>query len=413
MQRLTGWITLLAISSLQVAAAAEGPPAPPEPPGFLETPEPAILQTGFAADRGAPAPVNVDPTAPPLAGLPAGEVMYDMNGEFRSPEGGFTRFRYMPSRGSGGFGISELEFGTDFTSSWWESFCPEGSTRLRAAFGFGIHWWSGPKVQNEITVQGLGDGYTSGQDILGKEAQAKGNPSYMSSIYGYDPDPHLPPRVYDLYLDLDWQEHWSDRFMTDVLISPGIFTDFRTTPPQSFRLRGHAIGLYSVAPHLQLVGGVDFINRLDIKALPVAGVLWRPTDETRLHLVFPQPKISHLVGIHGSKEYWLFAAAEYGGGVWTYKTEYDYVVDYYYAGPADPLYIGPPEAFASRWTSHDRVEYSDIRLTAGIEFVNRGEAFPTAALEFGWVCNRKIRVQSSGWEYEPKDTFLIGVRVSH
>jgi hypothetical protein len=392
MSRIAALLAVVAFCHGTTVALAQGPPAPPEPPRLIEESEATILQTSFAAEHGPLDPT--DPTAPAESSPTPIQLGVDLNGEFRSVANCYSRFRYLPSHGARGFGITELEFGNDSSATWWEDYCEEGATRLRADLGFGVHWWSGPQWDaTQHTVLPAGPG-----------------------IYQYQADLSLPPRVYDLYLDLLWQEHWTDRFMTDVLASPGLFTDFHTTPPQSFRLRGHAVALYSVGPEAQLVGGVDFINRLNIKCLPVAGVLYRPSEDTRLQLVFPEPKISHRVGTRGDREYWLFAAGEYGGGVWTYKTTYSWwAYHILYPPPFDPTIGGGGvlEYDGGTGTGHERVEYSDIRLTAGIELVNRGEANPTAVLEFGYVCHRRIILDRAGLEFTPKDTFLVGLRFNH
>lgn len=348
---------LCLVCSTLIASAQQA--HPPEPAKFPDEPQPVIHQTIFAVERDTLLPA--EPTAPPVQHDVPLSAEIEAEGDFSPPTGSFTRFRYMPSRGTGGFGITSLEWGNDSSATWWEDSSAEGTTRFRADLGFGMHWWEGPK----------------------------GNPpeAYIM-LWPYTPPglaPDLPPRVYDLYLDLLWQEHWNDVLMTDLMLRPGLFTDFRTTPPQAFRLRGHAIGLVCLSPNLQLVGGVDYINRVDIKLLPVAGVLWRPDEAARLHLVFPQPKLAVRITTRGDNECWAYVAGEYGGGAWTYKTQDE---------------------------SHDEVEYSDYRLVFGVEFVRCGQMAPHAQLELGYVFHRRIVLEKQSPDFDPKDTFMIGVRCS-
>jgi hypothetical protein len=230
---------------------------------------------------------------------------------------------------------------------WWLGRWPSSEpAMLFAEIGFNIHWWSGP----------------------------------MST-----PAINLPPRVYDLYADLTWAQKWSDRFITEVRVQPGLYTDFRTTPPDAFRVPGQAVGIFVATPELMLVGGVQHIQRNEVKLLPVAGLLWQPTPSWELRLLFPEPKIAFEMS--SSHKVWGYVAAEYGGGRWTYKDD---------AGHSE------------------RVEYSDDRVLFGIEWredclakLPLSTPKATAFLEFGYLFGRQLRFTGPVADFDPKPTWMI------
>ena len=56
------------------------------------------------------------------------------------------------------------------------------------------------------------------------------------------------------------------------------------------------------------------------KVLPAGGFIWSPDEDTRLQVTFPQPKLARRVGAVGGAGWWVYAAGEFGGGTWAYRT---------------------------------------------------------------------------------------------
>jgi hypothetical protein len=194
--------------------------------------------------------------------------------------------------------------------------------------------------------------------------------------------PNLPPRVYDLNLQFSWRQRWADGVATEVTLLPGLYTDFRTTPPDGFRVPGFAVGVFRLAPELHLVAGVQHLQRVRVKVLPIAGVLWEPDERWQWRLVFPEPKVSY--HLDSKSDVWVYARGEYGGGTWAYKDDF---------GRAD-------------W-----VEYSDVRIAVGFECgtLTRSlwERTPlgTVFFEAGYIFDRRLNfvrgtpqtILPSGW----------------
>lgn len=252
--------------------------------------------------------------------------------------------------GPGRFNMIDWESRPNADRLWWLGRWPAADdVQLHANIGFNIHWWSGPVAM------------------------------------GHKPAPDLPPRVYDLYLDWTWAQRWSERLTSEIRFRPGMYTDFRTTPPDSFRTPGWAVAVYQANDEVSLVGGIEYVDRNRYKLLPVAGILWEPTPSWELRLVFPEPKIAF--ELSPRQPTWGYVAAEYGGGRWTYDTE---------QGVAE------------------RVEYSDFRVTFGIEWredylkhvpllANKSSAF----LEVGYLFERHLRFAGSTRDFEPTATWMI------
>lgn len=233
---------------------------------------------------------------------------------------------------------------------WWLGRWPQEETvELYASIGFNIHWWAGPVPR------------------------------------GNEPAVNLPPRVYDLYLDWSWAQHWTERLTTEVRFQPGLYTDFRTTPPDAFRIPGHALGLFRINPQWFFVGGAQYLQRNDIHLLPLGGLLWQPTPSWEVRFIFPEPKVA--VELSARQHLWGYIAAEYGGGRWTYDND-----------------LGKAE----------RVEYSDYRVMAGIEwrddYLNQLPVLPhksAAFLEFGYIFERHLRFAGPTAGMDPRPAWMI------
>jgi hypothetical protein len=202
---------------------------------------------------------------------------------------------------------------------------------FNGGLGFNMRWWSGPDGDAQTRV------------------------------------PNLPPQVYDLYFQATWRQRWADGIASEVTILPGLYTDFRTTPPDSFRIPGHAVASFRLAPDLHLVAGAQHLQRDRVKVLPIVGFLWEPDARWQWRLVFPEPKVSFRLA--EKEDLWVYTRGEYGGGRWAYKDD---------AGHAD------------------QVEYSDVRVAVGFEWGNMAKSVCTKVppslgfVELGYVFDRRL-----------------------
>jgi hypothetical protein len=191
-------------------------------------------------------------------------------------------------------------------------------------------------------------------------------------------NPDLPPRVYDAYLDFAWYPKWYEWLGAELGFRTGVWSDFDHVTSDSIRLLGRGLASVSTTPNLDILFGVVYLDRVDVKLLPAGGVYWRPTPEWDAYLVFPNPKVrKFFTSIGNSKWYW-YVAGEYGGDSWT----------------------------VTRSIGGDRVDINDIRVSGGLEWET--QTFIRGHIEAGYVFDREV-VFDSGLppNFKPDDTFMI------
>jgi hypothetical protein len=205
----------------------------------------------------------------------------------------------------------------------------------------------------------------------------------VSGPFFFGPD--LPAQVYDLYLDIAWRPRPAEWLFLDLAFTPGLYTDFRNVDSSAFRPRGRALAIVALSEQFQFVLGALYTNRLRTTVLPAGGVIWSPSEDTKFTLVFPAPKVSRrfLTTEDGTK-WWGYLAGEFGGGTWAIRREgFD-----------------------------DTVDYSDLRVLAGVEAVRPGGAsFHT---EVGFAFERRIRTDSGlpAGDFTPNDAFVLRAGLS-
>ncbi|MBL8823413.1 MAG: hypothetical protein JNJ77_12550 [Planctomycetia bacterium] len=193
-------------------------------------------------------------------------------------------------------------------------------------------------------------------------------------------DTSLPPVLYDLYLDFGWRPAITPVWALDLAVSPGLSTDFRITPPDGFRLKGHAISLHDMLPTLRAVAGVWYLNRNTTKLLPVVGFAWQATCATRMEAIFPQPRIIHTLGCWRGTTWEVTLGAEFGGNGWAFKNEDN---------------------------QRETIDYRDYRALVGLAWNGkRGQG----VLQAGYVFERELRYGVHNTDnFDPGNAWMIRV----
>ncbi len=131
--------------------------------------------------------------------------------------------------------------------------------------------------------------------------------------------PMLPPRLYEAYVDFLWVPRFNERWTAIIGVAPSLYTDFDVSTNDAFRLTGKALARYDWVPEkVQVVVGVLYLNRNDVRLLPAGGIIWNPTLDQRYELIFPRPKFSHRINAGPGFEDWLYLAGEFGGNSFAY-----------------------------------------------------------------------------------------------
>ena len=192
-------------------------------------------------------------------------------------------------------------------------------------------------------------------------------------------NPDLPPRVFDAYLDAAWHPRLTDWFHADLGLRTGVWTDFEELNGDSLRILGRGLGVLAFSPQFDVIAGVWYLDRNDIKLLPAGGVHWRPNNIWDFYAVFPNPKIRRRSINVGTSQWWMYVAGEYGGGRWTIERQ---------DGRADDIDI------------------NDIRAIFGIEWETQTQA--RGHIEIGYVFDREIlftETETSNLDLD--DSFMV------
>lgn len=190
--------------------------------------------------------------------------------------------------------------------------------------------------------------------------------------------PNLPPRLYETYVDFLWVPRLSDRWTAIIGVAPSIYSDFNASASDGFRLTGKALARYDWVPdQVQLVFGLLYLNRDDIRVLPAGGVIWNPTLDQRYELIFPRPKLARRISASQDYEDWLYLGGEIGGNTWAYDN----------GGTVD------------------KVTLRGYRLLLGLERKLHGGA--GYRIEVGYVISREAEFASGIPSIDADDTALV------
>ena len=176
-------------------------------------------------------------------------------------------------------------------------------------------------------------------------------------------DPPFSPNGFSATLDVGMTPQFNDVFSLDAWFRFGVFSDFNTINSNSLRYQGNLTGMFNVSQQFQIVAGVLYMDRARLKLLPTGGVIWIPREDIRLHLTFPNPKLSMRIYNTGRAEWWGYLQGDYGGGSWT----------------IDGV----------------KTDYNDIRIGAGVEFETLSKV--GGYFEVGGAFNREIYSHGTAW----------------
>ncbi|WP_146676172.1 hypothetical protein [Pirellula sp. SH-Sr6A] len=184
-----------------------------------------------------------------------------------------------------------------------------------------------------------------------------------------------PPRVYDFSLGYQRRDAWNDFWSYDVAASVGVFSDFEGSARDGVRFPGHAVGMLHVSPETDWVFGIDYLDRGDIKILPVVGISRHSErhPSMRFDLVFPRPQVELALGSGRT----FYVAGRLGGGTWDVE---------FPDGQGDVL------------------TYRDYRLLFGLRSPHSDCA---SSIEVGYVFGRKMEFETESGVATPDDAFVL------
>ena len=173
----------------------------------------------------------------------------------------------------------------------------------------------------------------------------------------------LPPSTYDVFLDTAWNPQFTPLFGAELGIRVGLYTNWDVLVWQSWRVMGRAVGTLQLTPTMQGKAGIVYLDRNQVKLLPVIGMTWVPNANARYDILFPTPKAAWRVSEMMNRSVWTFIAGEYGGGAWTFRRS---------TGQISPF------------------DYNDIRISLGGEMVPKTPQGLSGSFEVGYVFYRQL-----------------------
>jgi hypothetical protein len=233
-----------------------------------------------------------------------------------------------------GLGINDVELSASFNLP----FLYNRQTPLTVTPGFAVHYWNGPATD-------AATGYAD-----------------------------MPAQTFDAYLDTTWNPRVNPWFGGEFDVRVGVYSDFRAAASWSMiRIPSKGMAVVSLSPSLTLKAGIWYLDRVRYKLLPTGGLVWTPNPDTRVDILFPNPRFTQRFSIMGNTEWWWYFSGDYGGGTWTIKRPDNTITPSVYVNP-------------------DLVDYNDIRIALGLEF-KRPAGF-TGWFEAGYAFNRELVYRS-------------------
>ena len=174
----------------------------------------------------------------------------------------------------------------------------------------------------------------------------------------------LPSRAYSAYFAFDYLTPTNQPLGAELNFTLGVYSDFNHVTSDSLRLTGVGLGWWRLAPQTTAKLGVEYLDRVDIKILPAAGIFITPSPNLKMDLYFPRPRIATRIPNLGNNEVWAYVGGEYGGGSWTVRR-----------------LLGPT-------VISDRVDINDLRIFTGFEWL--GPRNVTGFAEIGYVFDREL-----------------------
>lgn len=205
---------------------------------------------------------------------------------------------------------------------------------------------------------------------------------------------YLLPITESILLNLDAKIQWS--------------SDLKANDSRMLRITGYGAGIWKMGSQSRLILGALYTDVGNIKILPVAGIIWMPSEDFYINAYFPNPKIAkRLDGFQclnyfsekTATDYWLYFAGEFEGNQWVFQTK---------------------EKTINRngsYGSTASLEYYDARCYAGLE--RRTADQIDWALEGGLVFIRHLDISSRdcdpgySYEFEPKTTGFARLKIMY
>lgn len=193
----------------------------------------------------------------------------------------------------------------------------------------------------------------------------------------------LPAHLYDVSFETIGMLPIGERWFVQAAIAPSFFTDGQNTSQKAFRLPGRVLAFWKYSDTLTFTGGILYLDRDDVKAIPSAGILWNPNEDWKYELCVPRPRIAWRFSHDEDSARWGYIVGEFGGGTWAIQR----------ASGLD-----------------DVTTLSDYRLMAGYE--RKWTSGRSWLIEAGYVFSRTLEYTSTLGDTDLPSTALVRLGIT-
>lgn len=188
----------------------------------------------------------------------------------------------------------------------------------------------------------------------------------------------VPSELRDYELEFRYLKQATPRLGIDLAIAPSYFGDMNNDSSNAWRITGRALAAWNWTETVQVVVGGLYLGRSDFLAVPVGGIIWKPSENRRFDILVPRPRAYLRTFVDGELERWVYLGGEFGGNTWAIDR------------PGD---------------IPDKMTYADLRLLIGWE--RKAPHGLNARIELGWVFDRSIEFSSGYQGFDPSDTLML------
>ena len=195
----------------------------------------------------------------------------------------------------------------------------------------------------------------------------------------------VPSQLYNLTAELRWYIPFRETWGVDLGLGGGVFSDLDGSAGRGFRVTGRAILVKDVNPYWKVSAGILYLGRKNLLAMPIAGAIYTPSDDFKVEILIPRPRVLKRIRINGTREHWIYGGLEiFGGNTW---------------------------AVTQSTGAEDTFIYKDNRFLVGYETKSPGGL--AGRLEAGYVFMRKVEFETDPASFDPGGTVMIRAGITY
>jgi hypothetical protein len=195
----------------------------------------------------------------------------------------------------------------------------------------------------------------------------------------------LPGNVYRFASDFELSTPGNNPVSAQIGFTPAFVSDLDASPSSdAWNFDGRGVVFIKADPVTTIAIGTQYLDRVDDQFIPYAGIIWTPSDRFEARLMFPEARISYLVGGNGAAATWVYGS-------------FDYNVEAY------QIALRGPDG------DHEKIQIEDYRAMLGLR-VDDGNV--AAFIEAGYVFERDVDFAHGTPSFEIAPGFIsrVGLR---